>query len=215
MKDIYITDFHRFELMNKIRSVSTLTTKNSKMLEPYLSPVFKIFDGIEVCEQVKEKKQTEKLTFGCYLEDFKVINPFFLNEIASLNPNYNFLFISKNSTPINFDFKKNIQQVIQQPDINLFDYILFPFEKEEPYEVNKTFYLNLRFNAPMLAIQSLELKHNEAFVNQYKKKANLMLALKNIESIKHPDSFEKEILKQNIDWQTRIKQLESIILAYS
>lgn len=220
IKDSYIEDIYNYELTDKLKSVSTLTSNNLIELMPYLKPVFKIFDGIENKIKTDPRDTTQaddnkKTVIGCYLDNIEKIDTKFINELAWLFSNYSFLFFSKQPKNLDLKVSNNVSLLYDIEICPKIDYILLPFENPDSYDINKLFYQNLFFNAPMLAIYNEELRKQAGFIHLFEDKNALIQGLRNIETFKSSNLMEKEILESNIGWHARASQLEAIILAYS
>lgn len=194
-------------------SITTTTIKQKKLFENYFKSTFRVPDGIEhnLKPSNKRYEKNDILTIGCFTSRPELLNYQLIDKMASMYPSYSFCFASDKSFP-EIEILKNVSFQMSTAVKPNYDLILLPIEKKYYEYLTRAFYENLCYLAPIIALKTLDLDTHRQLVQTYLSENELIESLQTLPRFNGNCALQKGILLQNCSWQSRMKQIESVIL---
>lgn len=198
----------------RTNSITTTTVKQKKQFEHIFKSSFRVPDGIEhnLTPILKDFTKNDSTIIGCYTSKPEFLNYDLISKIAQRYPSYIFYFLSDEDfsiveTPDNVFLGSSLNGNIH------YDLILLPVDKNHYEYLNQVFYENLCYLTPIIALKTVDLDIHKQLIKTYISEHDLIESLGDLSQFRGNCSLQKDILLQNCSWNSRAKQIESVILS--
>jgi hypothetical protein len=214
----FLNQAFQLKFFSKVNSITTKDMHTLELLKSCFKSVFRVPDGIDY-EKMKFSSENNNVSlknnnlFGCYSEEPAYLDSDFIDILATTFPDYDYYYSSLSPKPLPKTSRPNVIFSRHCLKPNSYKGVLIPSKSSNAQIINNLFYSNLFYNAPFLMVDHHELSMHQELMKYGQNKNDLIHLLSDVNNIASFNTLEKNILKENSNWEARANQVISAILS--